>query len=629
MNALAFLGPSDTGALFNGIVNHFIDQDTRGSFGVPHWVNPAGTNLIAMTSSDVIVTEVWAALGIYPLDGGSSNVVLGSPKFKKITFELDDGRTFVFNAPNAGPKNFYVNGIKVNGQDYNKLYFPQELFQNGTVFDFDMGATPSGWAATAEAPPSLTTGDGAEFEPDILMDIIAENVAFASSLPEATSTTDASVVTNIETSGNNSAVYLFDNASASSSAKTTYDANFSATTASITYYSASPAKVEIYTLTSSNTSGADPKAWTLSGSNDGTNWNVLDARTLPNLTTYNNSAVTTAANAATKTSETFRWRLQTKPFAIDPEKQAAYKYYKLDITESSSDANLRLAQVELLADQYYNVDKSELLKAIQEVEAIKVAQEAGPVYGAVEYDALLVELTNAQAVYANEAAIGREIIAATDKLNAAIATLIAIRKAYEPFAAVGYNSAYNQPGAVDGLKSESTANTTGATTGTIQNVAGSTPGAILGYKYMDFGNGDFLYASASAVYAGVTGASGCDGAHMIVHLDSPDGPVIADISTPPQGTAWTLYQTGYGDVTMPNITGVHDVYIELQSDARHVANIYQFAFERLPYVSIPDLSVSVSTPSIVETFAANLQITVSGDNLASYALKAYLKVGGR
>jgi len=285
---------------------------------------------------------VWAYIGLYPLDQGSGTVVLGSPRFKKVTFNLDDGRSFTFLAPNAGPQNCYVNGIKFNGEPYNKLYFTQDMFADDNVFEFDMGAEPSGWARTAEPPPSLTEGEGRDFEPTIMMDIIPIGVDRNTALPSNKSAAKQVTVTGI-TAAN--AAYLFDNSSV------TTDAQFTGNTGTITYYSPAPVKVEMYTLTSSNADGADPKTWRLEGSNDGSAWTTLDSRSLPNIRTFNNAAVTTVADAGTKTSETFRWRRQTKPFAIDPANQGSYKYYRLNITASSSTAAMRLAQFELLAEQ--------------------------------------------------------------------------------------------------------------------------------------------------------------------------------------------------------------------------------------------------------------------------------------
>jgi hypothetical protein len=84
------------------------------------------------------------------------------------------------------------------------------------------------------------------------------------------------------------------------------------------------ATVRYYTLTS-GTRRDDPRSWTLRGSDDGANWTVLDERT----------------------HETFRWRRQTRPFAVA--NPGTYTHYRLDITENTGAPTVTLAQVELLA----------------------------------------------------------------------------------------------------------------------------------------------------------------------------------------------------------------------------------------------------------------------------------------
>jgi predicted alpha-1,2-mannosidase len=84
-----------------------------------------------------------------------------------------------------------------------------------------------------------------------------------------------------------------------------------------------PRPVAIYTLTSS-TRKADPASWVLEGSDDHQTWDVLDERT----------------------GQEFRWRRQTRPFALT--EPATRKHYRLRITGTT--AHLRLAQWELLAE---------------------------------------------------------------------------------------------------------------------------------------------------------------------------------------------------------------------------------------------------------------------------------------
>jgi hypothetical protein len=84
-----------------------------------------------------------------------------------------------------------------------------------------------------------------------------------------------------------------------------------------------PPELTMYTLTSGTRAG-DPRSWVLEGSDDGRAWTTLDERR----------------------GETFRWRRQTRPFALGT--PAAHARYRLRITESTR-RRVTLAQWELLA----------------------------------------------------------------------------------------------------------------------------------------------------------------------------------------------------------------------------------------------------------------------------------------
>ena len=83
--------------------------------------------------------------------------------------------------------------------------------------------------------------------------------------------------------------------------------------------------VRFYTLTSAaGDPAADPRAWVLEGSRDGTAWTVLDQRG----------------------EETFRWRSQTRPFQV--RSPGAYRLYRLRVTGNGGAGATALAEVELL-----------------------------------------------------------------------------------------------------------------------------------------------------------------------------------------------------------------------------------------------------------------------------------------
>ena len=65
---------------------------------------------------------VWSALGAYPENPGSSEVVLGSPLFKDIVFHLGDGGTITENAPAAADNAPYVQNLTVNGASWTRTY---------------------------------------------------------------------------------------------------------------------------------------------------------------------------------------------------------------------------------------------------------------------------------------------------------------------------------------------------------------------------------------------------------------------------------------------------------------------------------------------------------------------------
>jgi len=85
-----------------------------------------------------------------------------------------------------------------------------------------------------------------------------------------------------------------------------------------------PEAVVKYALTSANDYPArDPRDWTLSGSNDGENWTVLD----------------------TRSGESFSERFQTKVYEF--ENDTKYLYYRLDIKRNAGASITQLAEIQL------------------------------------------------------------------------------------------------------------------------------------------------------------------------------------------------------------------------------------------------------------------------------------------
>lgn len=102
---------------------------------------------------------VFGALGFYPVTPATDQYVLGTPYFKKVTLNLENGKQIIINAPKNSDDNRYVNALKVNGAAYSKNWLSHTALQKGAVLDFDMSATPNKQRGANEAdfPYSMST----------------------------------------------------------------------------------------------------------------------------------------------------------------------------------------------------------------------------------------------------------------------------------------------------------------------------------------------------------------------------------------------------------------------------------------------------------------------------------------
>jgi predicted alpha-1,2-mannosidase len=80
---------------------------------------------------------VMSAMGFYPVCPVDNQYVIASPLFEKISINLENGKKFVIEAPNA-EKTPYVKEIKLNGKDYNKSFINYDNIKNGGKLQFTM-----------------------------------------------------------------------------------------------------------------------------------------------------------------------------------------------------------------------------------------------------------------------------------------------------------------------------------------------------------------------------------------------------------------------------------------------------------------------------------------------------------
>jgi predicted alpha-1,2-mannosidase len=228
---------------------------------------------------------VFSALGFYPLRIGSPEYAIGSPLFTKATVHLENGKHIVINAPGNDTRTVYVRSLRVNGAPHSSPFLEHATLSDGAVLDFELSSEPQTWGQepTAAAAP-----------------------APLSDLTGTATTSDGTDTAN-----------LFDDT-------TRTEVTFRSATPTVKYtVDGATRPVSIYTLTSGGRRG-DPRSWVLEGSDDGQQWHLLDQRN----------------------NEAFRWRRQTRPFAL--EEPAAHAHYRLRITDGTGQ-RIGLAQWELLA----------------------------------------------------------------------------------------------------------------------------------------------------------------------------------------------------------------------------------------------------------------------------------------
>lgn len=85
---------------------------------------------------------VMSAMGIYPVSPGNNMYNIGTPWFKKMTINLENGKKIVINAPAKNNDNYYINGITLNGKKHNKLFIDFAELANGATLNFSLTAKP-------------------------------------------------------------------------------------------------------------------------------------------------------------------------------------------------------------------------------------------------------------------------------------------------------------------------------------------------------------------------------------------------------------------------------------------------------------------------------------------------------
>ena len=226
------------------------------------------------------------ALGLYPLQLATGRYHLVAPLFETVHVKPlgREGFTVTARAEGGAPpgtEDLCITGMRVRGEAHEDSWIDHTQL-HGEI-EVELAAAPSGWGGI---PPSPTAPGE---RPQPLRDLFAADPA--DPLLDDDARTElaldtASAVIDLPELGE-------------------------------------PMQARFLTLTSAQTTGGDPIAWRLEGSEDGESWTVLDARS----------------------AQRFEWRRQTRPFEIASPRPCTR--HRLVVT--TSEGPLRLAELELLA----------------------------------------------------------------------------------------------------------------------------------------------------------------------------------------------------------------------------------------------------------------------------------------
>ncbi|QEC40212.1 GH92 family glycosyl hydrolase [Pseudobacter ginsenosidimutans] len=86
---------------------------------------------------------IFSAMGFYPVCPGTTEYVLGTPLFKKMTITLENGKTLQVNAPNNSAANKYVQQLRLNGKVHTKNYLDHFELMKGGILEFNMSPVPN------------------------------------------------------------------------------------------------------------------------------------------------------------------------------------------------------------------------------------------------------------------------------------------------------------------------------------------------------------------------------------------------------------------------------------------------------------------------------------------------------
>ncbi len=96
---------------------------------------------------------LFACMGFYPVCPSSENYIIGSPCIEEITLHLSNKKDLEIKAIGLSKGNIYIQGMSLNGKDWDKTYLPYNEIKNGGKIIYRMGAQPSKWGTSVKSIP--------------------------------------------------------------------------------------------------------------------------------------------------------------------------------------------------------------------------------------------------------------------------------------------------------------------------------------------------------------------------------------------------------------------------------------------------------------------------------------------
>ena len=83
-----------------------------------------------------------SAMGVYQLVPGNMTYSIGSPLYRSVKIQLDNGNKLHIYAPNNNPDTPYVKSVSFNGVDLPRLGIEYSQLRAGGLLKFEMSSTP-------------------------------------------------------------------------------------------------------------------------------------------------------------------------------------------------------------------------------------------------------------------------------------------------------------------------------------------------------------------------------------------------------------------------------------------------------------------------------------------------------